>query len=55
MNTEAIATGTQGMHLRLRLTACDKKKKEKKLPFDVSNLDHETIGMDLLHCFCDSY
>ena len=38
MNTEAIAgqsmfgmhKGTQGIHLRLRLTACDKKKKKKK-------------------------
>ena len=36
MNTEAIAgqsmfgmhKGTQGIHLRLRLTACDKKKKK---------------------------
>ena len=23
--------------------------------FDVGNLDHETIGMDLLHCLCGSY
>ena len=66
MNTEVIAgqsmfgmhKGTQGIHLRLRLTACDKKKNKKKkrnFPFDVGNLDHETIGMDLLHCLCGSY
>ena len=38
MNTEAIAgqsmfgmhKGTQGIHMRLRLTACDKKKINKK-------------------------
>ena len=66
MNTEVIAgqsmfgmhKGKQGIHLRLRLTACDFFKKNlKKLnfPFDVGNLDHETIGMDLLHCLCGSY
>ena len=62
MNTEAIAgqsmfgmhKGMQGIHLRLRLTACDKKKK-LNFPFDVGNLDHETIGMDLFHCLCSSY
>ena len=26
-----------------------------KLPFDVSNLNLETIGMDLLHCLCGSF
>ena len=39
MNTEAITgrsmfgmhKGTQGIHLRLRLTACDLKKKKKKM------------------------
>ena len=38
MNTEAIAgqsmfgmhKGTQGIHMRLRLTACDKKNNKKK-------------------------
>ena len=67
MNTEAIAgqstfgmhKGTQGIHLRLRLTACDKKifflMKLPLQPFDVGNLDHETIGMDLLQCLCGSY
>ena len=60
MNTEAITgrsmfgmhKGTQGIHLRLHLTACDKKRNFR---FDVGNLDHETIGMDLLHCLCGSY
>ena len=63
MNTEAIAgqsmfgmhKGTQGIHMRLRLTACNKKKEKRNFPFDVGNLDHETIGMDLLHCLCGSY
>ena len=40
----------QGMHLQLFLTAC-----EKTLPFDVSNLDLKTAGMDLLHFLCGSY
>ena len=61
MNTEAIAgqsmfgmhKGTQGIHLRLRLTAFGKKK--RNFPFDVGNLDHETVGMDLLHCLCGRY
>ena len=104
MNTEAITgrsmfgmhKGTQGIHLRLRLTACDKNffffnetyvivfvisgvyvlfvgstptglsfcttrsfdkidNNNNNFPFDVGNLDHETIGMDLLHCLCGSY
>ena len=51
---------TQGIHLQLRLTACNKKTIKKKQqqtnpPFDVSNLDLETVGMDLLHCLCGSY
>ena len=47
--------GMQSIHLWLRLIACDKKKLKKDLPFDVGNLDLETVGMDLLHCLRGSY
>ena len=46
--------GTQGIQLRLRLTACNKKT-QKTLPFDVSNLDLKIVDMDLLHRLCGSY
>ena len=35
--------GTQCMHLRLRLTAC-KKKKKRNIPFHVGNLDYKTVA-----------
>ena len=47
--------GTQGMHLQLHLTTREKKnnnKKKRNIPFHVGNPDHETIGMDWLHCLC---
>ena len=31
------------------------KKKQRNTAFHVGNLDHETVGMDLLHCLCGSY
>ena len=64
-NMEAIAgqsmfrihKGMQGIHLRLCLTPCKKNNKTKQpnLPFDVGNLDLETVNVDLLHCLCASY
>ena len=52
-----IHKGMQGIHLRLCLTACEKKQKTKQpnLPFDVDNLDLETVNVNLLHCLCASY
>ena len=44
-----IHKGMQGIHLRLCLTACEKNKtKQPNLPFDVGNLDIETVNVDLL-------
>ena len=43
--------GMQRIHLRLRLTTY---KKTRNFPFDVSNLNLETVNVDLLHCLCGS-
>ena len=32
-----------------------KTKKKRNIPFHVGNVDHETVGMNLLHCLCGSY
>ena len=52
-----VHKGMQRIHLRLRLTTCKKKQTtttKRNLPFDVGNLELETVNMDLLHCLCGS-